>query len=111
VKGEPALFEGTVVYLPTNQNRVLIPLALTSLVRTGVEPVVAYTIVRLLSAIAMFAGVAWIMARTTRAAPRVVAAALVVLALALLPSFNYGWNSRQTFQTCCLLPRSPRSPL
>ena len=49
VKGEPAIFEDTVVYLPTNQNRVLIPLALTSLVRAGVKPLVAYTIVRLLS--------------------------------------------------------------
>lgn len=97
VKGEPAIFEDTVVYLPTNQNRVLIPLALTSLVRAGVKPLVAYTIVRLLSAIAMFAGVAWIMARTTLAAPRVIAAALVVLALALLPSFNYGWEQPSDF--------------
>jgi len=97
VKGEPAIFEGTVVYLPTNQNRILIPLALTSLVRAGIEPLVAYTIVRLLSAIAMFAGVAWTMARTTLAAPRVIAAALLVLALALLPSFNYGWEQPSDF--------------
>jgi len=62
-----------------------------------VKPLVAYTIVRLLSAVAMFAGVAWIMARTTLAAPRVIAAALVVLALALLPSFNYGWEQPSDF--------------
>jgi hypothetical protein len=95
--GGPALFDGNVVYLPTNQNRILVPLALATMVGVGVAPLVAYTTVRLLTAIAMFAGVAWILGRTTNVNPRVVAAALVVLALALVPSFNYGWEQPSDF--------------
>ena len=86
LKGRPAVFDRTVVYLPTNQNRILVPLALTSLVGIGMKPLVAYTTVRLLTAIAMFGGVAWILGRTTRADPRVIAAALLVLARHL-PAF------------------------
>ena len=97
LKGGPAVFDRTVVYLPTNQNRILVPLALTSLVGIGMKPLVAYTTVRLLTAIAMFGGVAWILGRTTRADPRVIAAALLVLALAVLPSFNYGWEQPSDF--------------
>ena len=97
LKGEPAVFDGRVVYLPTNQNRILVPLALASLVGAGVTPLAAYTTVRLGTAIAMFLGVAWILRRTTEADPRLVAAALTVLALAIVPSFNYGWEQPSDF--------------
>jgi hypothetical protein len=97
LSGGPAVFDGNVVYLPTNQNRILVPLALTSLAGAGMNPLAAYTAVRVLTAIAMFAGVAWLIVRTTNADPRVTAAALVVLALALLPSFNYGWEQPSDF--------------
>jgi len=97
LKGGPAVFDGNVVYLPTNQNRILVPLALTSLIGLGMQPLAAYTTVRLLTAVAMFAGIAWILGRTTNAEPKVVAATLLVLALALLPSFNYGWEQPSDF--------------
>ncbi len=97
LEGGPAVFDDHVVFLPTNQNRVLVPLALASMVATGVQPLVAYTIVRLFSAIAMFGGVAWILTRTTGAGSRVIAAALLVLSLALVPSFNYGWEQPSDF--------------
>jgi hypothetical protein len=97
LKSGPAVFDDRRVYLPTNQNRLLVPLAIASLVTTGIEPLVAYTVVRALSAVAMFAGVAWLMMRSTGADPRAIAASLMVLALALLPSFNYGWEQPSDF--------------
>ena len=97
LKGEPAVFDGRIVYLPTNQNRILVPLALASLVGAGVTSLAAYTTIRLLTAIAMFLGVAWILRRTTEADPRLVGAALIVLALAVVPSFNYGWEQPSDF--------------
>jgi hypothetical protein len=97
LSAKPAVFDGNVVYLPTNQNRLLVPLALASIVGAGATPLVAYTAVRLLTAVAMFAGVAWLLGRTTKADPRVIGAALVVLALALVPSFNYGWEQPSDF--------------
>jgi hypothetical protein len=95
--GGPAVFDGNIVYLPTNQNRILVPLALAPLIGVGIDPLVAYTTIRTLTAIALFAGVAWILGRTTSADPRLIAAALVVLALALVPSFNYGWEQPSDF--------------
>jgi hypothetical protein len=97
LRGEPAVFAETVVFLPTNQNRILVPLALASLVGAGIAPLVAYTTIRLLTAIAMFAGVAWILSTRTGADPRAIGGALVVLALALLPAFNYGWEQPSDF--------------
>jgi hypothetical protein len=97
LKGGPAVFDGNVVYLPTNQNRIFVPLALASLIKAGIKPLVAYTTVRLLTAIAMFAGVASILGRTTNADPRAIAAALLVLSLAIVPSFNYGWEQPSDF--------------
>ena len=106
LRGGPAVFDGNVIYLPTNQNRILVPLALTSLTGLGMRPLVAYTTIRLLTAVAMFAGVAWIVGRTTNAEPKVVAATLLVLALALLPSFNYGWEQPSDFPDVLLMTAS-----
>jgi hypothetical protein len=97
LKGGSAVFDGNVVYLPTNQNRILVPLVLSSAIGLGLGPLVAYTTVRLLTAVLMFAGVAWILERTVDAGSKVVAATLLVLALALLPSFNYGWEQPSDF--------------
>ncbi len=95
--GGPAVFAQDEVYLPTNQNRILVPLALSTAMRAGASSLNAYVGVRAASAVAMFAGVAWLLRRTTAAGPLVIGAALVALALALVPSFNYGWEQPSDF--------------
>jgi hypothetical protein len=97
LNGGPAVFAQDEVYLPTNQNRILVPVALAAAISAGASPLAAYIGVRAASAIAMFAGVAWLLRRTTAANPPVIGAALAALALALVPSFNYGWEQPSDF--------------
>jgi hypothetical protein len=82
LSGGAAVFAEDEVYLPTNQNRILVPVALAAAMSTGASPLDAYIGVRAACAIAMFAGVAWLLRRTTAANPPVIGAALVALAVA-----------------------------
>jgi hypothetical protein len=97
LEGGPAVFGRDEVYLPTNQNRIMVPLALAAVIGMGTPMDTAYVAVRFATAVIMFLGVAWILYRTTLTDERLAGVTLVTLACALVPSFNYGWEQPSDF--------------
>jgi len=93
LEGGPAVFGLDEVYLPTNQNRVLVPLLVSAVTAVGLLTAEqAYVIVRLASALALMSILALVLAQLTLATPKVIAVGQLVLTCALIPTFTYGWE-------------------
>jgi hypothetical protein len=93
LEGGPAVFGPDAVYLPTNQNRLLVPVLVSAVTAVGVLTAEqAYVVVRLASALALMSILTLVLAQLTHATPKASAVAQVVLACALIPTFNYGWE-------------------
>jgi hypothetical protein len=92
LRGEPGSLDGRRIYFPQFQNRVLFPMALAATVRvTGLDPIAAYAGLRLLSSWLAF----WIVLHVAASlgdSPSRAAAAAVLLALALIVTFNHPWE-------------------
>lgn len=91
--GGPAIFGSDEVYLPTNQNRVLVPVLVTVAAASGLlSAEQSYVVVRLGSALALMAVLALVLGVLTQATAKMVGIGQVVLASALIPTFTYGWE-------------------
>jgi hypothetical protein len=93
LEGGLAVFGLDAVYLPTNQNRVLIPVLVSAVTAVGLLTAEqAYVVVRLASALALMSILTLVLAQLTHATPKAIAVGQLVLAGALIPTFNYGWE-------------------
>lgn len=93
LEGGPAVFGLDEVYLPSKQNRVLIPLLVRAVTATGLlTDEQSYVVVRLAWALILMAVFTLVLAVVTYATPKTAAVGQVVLVSALIPTFNYGWE-------------------
>ena len=93
LEGGPAVFGLDAVYLPTNQNRVLVPVLVSAVIAVGILTAEqAYVVVRLALALALMLTLTLVLAQLTHATPKGIAVGQLVLACALIPTFNYGWE-------------------
>ena len=93
LEGGPAVFGLDAVYRPSNQNRVLVPLLMSAVAATGMLTAEqSYVVVRLASALTLMGVLTMVLAVLTNATPKTAAVGQLVLASALIPTFNYGWE-------------------